>query len=232
LGRRAEAIEEYRQALRIAPDYAHAHNNLGSLLMAARQLEDAQAHFERALAIDPSYAEAHNNLGKLLGYEGRTTEAAEHLRRALAIKDSYPEAHYNLAQVLAAQGRALEAVGHYTAALAQFPDWLPALSDLAWMRATHPDPRVRDPRQAVSLAERARALASDKDPTVLDALAAAYAAAGRFDEAVVRARSALDLLTGREAESGRPQLEERLALYQQRRPYLDTRGHGPVRSSP
>jgi Tfp pilus assembly protein PilF/mono/diheme cytochrome c family protein len=231
-GRRAEAIEEYREALRIAPDYAHAHNNLGSLLMAAQRLDEAQSHFRRALAIDPSYAEAHNNLGKLLAYEGRTTEAAEHLRQALSIRDAYPEAHYNLAQVLAAQGRGLEAVGQYTAALAQFPDWLPALSELAWIRATHPDSRVRDARQAVSLAERARARADGKDPTALDVLAAAYAAAGRFDDAVAIARSALDLLGGRGAESGRSELSDRYALYQQRQPYVDTKGRGPVRSLP
>jgi tetratricopeptide (TPR) repeat protein/mono/diheme cytochrome c family protein len=231
-GRRVEAIDEYRQALRIEPDYAHAHNNLGSLLMAALQLDEARSHFQRALAIDPSYAEAHNNLGKLLAYEGRTAEAVDQLRQALSIRDGYPEAHYNLAQVLAAQGHALEAVREYTAALASSPDWLPALSELAWIRATHPDSRARDSRQAVSLAERARALANGKDPTALDVLAAAYAAAGRFDEAVVCARSALDLLQGREAGSGRSELEERSALYQQRRPYLDTQGRGPVRSSP
>jgi tetratricopeptide (TPR) repeat protein/mono/diheme cytochrome c family protein len=231
-GRRAEAIDEYRQALRIAPDYAHAHNNLGSLLMAALQLDEARSHFQRALAIDPSYAEAHNNLGKLLAYEGRTAEAAEHLRQALSIRDAYPEAHYNLAQVFVTQGRALEAVREYAAALARLPDWLPALSELAWIRATHPDSRVRDAREAVSLAEHARVLASDKDPTALDVLAAAYAAAGRFDEAIVCARSALDLLAGREAASGRSELNERSALYQQRQPYLDTRGRGPVRPSP
>ena len=69
--------------------------------------------------------------------------------------------------------------------------------ELGWIRATHPDARVRDARQAVSLAERARARASVKDPTALDVLAAAYAAAGRFDDAVVNARSALDVLGGR-----------------------------------
>ena len=154
------------------------------------------------------------------------------MRQALSIKDGYAEAHYNLAQVLAAQGRGLEAVDQYSAALAQSPDWLPALSELAWIRATHPDSRVRDARQAVSLAERARARANGKDPTTLDVLAAAYAAAGRFDEAVASARSALDLLGGRGSGSGWSELNERYALYQQQRLYLDTQGRGPVRVSP
>jgi tetratricopeptide (TPR) repeat protein len=231
-GRRAEAIDEYREALRIAPDYAHAHNNLGSLLMADRQLDEARSHFQRALAIDPSYAEAHNNLGKLLAYEGHTAEATDHLRKAISIRDGFAEAHFNLGQVLAAQGRAPEAVREYADALTSLPDWLPALNELAWIRATHPDAKIRDARQAVSLAERARAVANGKDPTAFDVLAAAYAAAGRFEEAVASARSALDLLPGRGAESSRSELEERSVLYQQRRPYVDTRGRGPVRSSP
>ena len=232
LGRRSEAMEEYRQALRLAPDYAHAHNNLGSLLMAAQRLDEAATHFQRAIEVDPEYAEARNNLGRLLAFEGRIDEAAGQLRRALAIKESYPEAHYNLAQVLIAQNRATEAIGHYNTALVLFPDWLPAVSELAWIRATHPDSSVHDFPQAVALAERAVALTNGRDPMALDVLAAAYAAAGRFDEAVVRTRSALDLLMGREAENGRAELEQRSRLYQQRRPYIDSQGRGPVRSSP
>ena len=61
---------------------------------------------------------------------------------------------------------------------------------------------------------------------------AAYAAAGRFDEAVVSARSALDLLGGRGAGSSWSELNERYALYQQRQPYLDAQGRGPVRAGP
>ena len=227
-GRRNEAMDEYREALRLSPDYAHAHNNLGSLLLAARQLEDAAAHFRRALEIDPGYADAHNNLGRLLAFQGRPGEAADHLQRAIAIKPTYPEAHYSLAQVFAAQGRVSDAIGHYRTALAFMPDWLPALNDLAWILATHPDAGVRDSRQAVAVAERAVTLTNGRDATALDVLAAANAAVGRFDEAVVRAKAALDLLAGRES-AGLADLQERFALYQQRRPFVDAQGRGPVR---
>jgi tetratricopeptide (TPR) repeat protein/mono/diheme cytochrome c family protein len=228
-GQRDEAIDQYRQALRLSPDYAHAHNNLGSLLMATRELDEAAVHLRRALEIDPQYAEAHNNLGRLLAYEGRIDDASDHLRRALAIRESYPEAHYSLAQVLMTQGRVLDAAGHYRAALTLVPDWLPVLTELAWLLATHPDASVRDSRAAVLLADRAVTLTNGRDATALDVLAASDAAAGRFDEAVMREQAALDLLRGREAADMQAGARERLALYQERRPYLDVRGRGPVR---
>jgi spermidine synthase len=72
----------------------------------------------------------------------------------------------------------------------------------------------------VSLAERA-ALSSAPDPSVADTLAAAYAAAGRYDEAVRVAEQAL-----RQVEAGGPpalaeQVRARLALYRAGRPYRE-----------
>jgi Flp pilus assembly protein TadD len=93
-----------------------------------------------------------------------------------------------------------------------------ALSGLAWIRATAADAELRDAGEAVRLAERAASLTGRRDLAVLDALGAAYAAAGRFDEAVAVARSGAEI-----AGSGQPavaaQFRERLALYQGHRPY-------------
>jgi tetratricopeptide (TPR) repeat protein len=225
-GRSEEGIAQYRHALALQPDYAYAHNNLASVLLARRELEEAAAHLTRAIEIDPGYAEAHNNLGKLLAFEGRAAEAVDHLSRAISIREAYPEAHYNLAQVLAGHDRAPEAIMHYRAALALSPEWPPALIELAWMLATHPDGRVRDSREAIRLAQRAAALTKQRDPVALDVLAAAYASDGRFDAAVASARAAEALIGGRAAST---EIRQRLALYEQRRPYVDTQGVGPLR---
>lgn len=230
-GRREEAIGQFRIALQIDSDYAYARNNLGSLLLGKGEFEEARAHFERALAIDPRYAEAHNNLGRLLAYEGRTDEAAAHLTRALAVREDYAEAHFNLARVLLTQDRAAEAVAHYRRASALLPEWLPALGELAWTLATDPSAGARDATEAVLLAERAVELTKRQDPAALDGLAAAYAAAGRFDEAVAIAQRAAGL-----AQTASPkavaQIAQRLALYQQRQPYIDARRLGPVSRQP
>ena len=58
-----EAIGHYEQALRIKPDYAEAHNNLGIALVQAGRMQEAIGHYEQALRIKPDYAEAHYNLG-------------------------------------------------------------------------------------------------------------------------------------------------------------------------
>jgi len=106
------------------------------------------------------------------------------------------------------------------------------LSDLSWILATHPDPRVRDSRQAIALAERAAALTRKRDPIVLDVLAAAYASGGRFDAAIATAQAAVDLVPERDAARASTDIMQRLALYRQQQPYVDTRGTGPIRVGP
>src|SRR5204862_2706371 len=174
----------------LKPGYAPAHNNLGSVLLARGNLEEAALHFRSAIEIDAAQADAHNNLGKLLAFQGHSDEALDHLRRALEIRPEYPDAHYNLARTLLAQGHVSEAADHYRAALALRPDWLPVLGEAAWLLATHPDARVRDPGMAVSFAERGAALTNRRDPVLLDVLAAAYAATGGFEKAIATARAA------------------------------------------
>ena len=71
LGRIQEAIAHYEQALRIKPDYAEAHNNLGIALAQTGKIEDAIGQYEQALRIKPDYAEAHYNLGNALAASGQ-----------------------------------------------------------------------------------------------------------------------------------------------------------------
>ena len=70
-GQAREAIEHYQQALRIKPDYAEAHNNLGIALLQEGKIEEAIAQYEQALRINPDFAEAHYNLGIALEQAGR-----------------------------------------------------------------------------------------------------------------------------------------------------------------
>jgi hypothetical protein len=93
-------------------------------------------------------------------------------------------------------------------------------NNLAWLLATHRDPAVRAPDEAVVHGERAAAL-KDEDPAVRDTLAAAYAAAGRFDEAVATA----NLAARRAREEGQPELaraiEERRDFYRRGRTWIE-----------
>ena len=80
-----QAIEHYRQAVALRPDYAEAHYNLGRLLVEKGQLNDAIAHYERAATINPADAEAQNNLGVTLFGIGRADDAIAHYQKALEI---------------------------------------------------------------------------------------------------------------------------------------------------
>ncbi|NMX21419.1 hypothetical protein C5S30_03090, partial [ANME-1 cluster archaeon GoMg4] len=70
-----EAEEECREALRIDPDHAKAHNNFGILLAELKRFEEAEKEYREAIRIKTDFARAHNNLGVLLGKLKRFEEA-------------------------------------------------------------------------------------------------------------------------------------------------------------
>ena len=219
-GRTAEAIVQFRESLALNQESAPTHYNLGLALSMRRAYDEAAAEFERALAIDPDYAEAHNNLGAMMHLSGQFEKAAVHYRRAAALKPDNAEAHSNLGRLLTLQGKPADAVEAFTRALALQPDAASALSGLAWVRATTADPAVRDAAASIRLAEHAADLTSRRDPSVLDTLAAAYAAGGRFDEARTTAREAMTMAEGTGMEPLWLELRERLKLYEQRTAYI------------
>src|SRR5438093_333712 len=192
-----DAIAEYRASLSLNADSAPTHYNLGFALSMRGRRDEARGAFEQALRLDPEYAQAHNNLGAMLQLAGRAGEALDHFRRAVALRPDNVDAQINLAQLLSAQGRAREALDHFEAALTLRGDSAQALAGIAWIRATVADPSLRNSEQAVTFAERAAAATGRRDLSVLDALAAAYASAGRFDDAVAFVESGLNLATAR-----------------------------------
>jgi tetratricopeptide (TPR) repeat protein len=213
-----EAIAEYRESLRLNRESAPTHYNLGYALSARGRRDEALAEFEEALRIDPDYAQAHNNLGALQQIAGRAEAALEHYRRATMLRPDNVESHANFGQLLSIRGRSAEAAAQFSAALALNADTVQALAGLAWIRATAADPSLRDAAEAVRLAERAGELTRHQDVTAIDALAAAYAEAGRFDEAVRVARSGLAHATAAGQAPVADQFRQRIELYQKRQP--------------
>ena len=213
-----EAIAEYQQSLRLNRESAPTQYNLGFALAARGRRGEAMAAFEEALRIDPAYAQAHNNLGALLQIGGQQEAALEHFRRAAALRPDNVESHTNLGQLLSIRGRAAEAAAQFAEALALRGDNIQALAGLAWIRATASDPALRDAAEAIRLAERADEGGRHQDVTTLDALSAAYAAAGRFEEAVRVARSGLNLATIAGQVAVAAQFRQRLELYQKGQP--------------
>ncbi len=190
-----EAIESYRKAIQVNPNYAAAMNNLGSTLAAEGQLDEAIESYRKALQLNPNFSEALNNLGAALAARGQFDEAIENYRKAIQVNPNRPETFLHLGMTLGQAGRTREAVAQYREALRLNPNLAGALNNLAWVLAASSDDGVRNGPEAVRLAERACELTHYGDPSFIDTLAAAYAEAGRFPEAVTAEEKAEQLAT-------------------------------------
>jgi len=119
IGRYQEAIEDYKQAIRINPDYAEAHYNLGVAYGELGRNQEAIDSFKQAIRIKQAarfnigLAEAHYNLGIIYGKLGRDQEAIESFKQAIKIKPDYVEAHCIL-------GAAYLEIGDKEAALEEY----------------------------------------------------------------------------------------------------------------
>ncbi len=217
-GRTAAAIRHYQRSIELDSASATAHYNLATLLAAGGALDEAVRHFRRAVALRPGHAAAHNNLGAVLRALGRLAEAMPYFERAVALDAGNAAAHNNLASALASTGRPADAVRHYRRALELEPDGVESLTSLAWILATTGEARLHAPGEAATLAERAAALTSRRDVNVLATLAAAYAAAGRFDDALEAQRQAIALAQPIGDPALLAELQRRSTLYMRQQP--------------
>jgi tetratricopeptide (TPR) repeat protein len=214
-GRLARALTHFEAAVRLDPNHAEAHNNLGVIFEARRDPTRAEMHYERALALDPGMTEARSNLGNVLLARGDLAGAQAHYEAALVGNPDFSEAHNNLGFVLAQQGRLAEAASHYRRAIELRPDLTQAAGSLAWILATSPDPSLRSGGEALIHAERCTVATGQTDVVCLEALAAAHAELGDFEQAV-RWQT---LAVTRAAAGGQRAPRSRLELYRSGRPY-------------
>jgi len=219
-GRRTEALAAYNKALELDPRYALAHNDLGNILLQLGRTDQAMDHFQQAAEILPDFAEARFNVAEVFLARGRLDDAISQYKKALEIRPDLDGAEYKLGNIFAQQGRESEAVSHYERALKIRPDQAPACNNLAWLLAASPDPSLRNGPRAIELAQRANQLARGGNPVFLGTLAAAYAEAGQFGEAVKTIERALPLAANDAALTRA--LEKQNALYKSGTPFRET----------
>jgi tetratricopeptide (TPR) repeat protein len=221
-GHTNEAATAFANALRLEPDLAQKSLESGKTSSARGELNAALASFATAVWLKPDSAEAHEEFGLLLARTGKIEDAISHFQEGLRLRPD-AKAYYNLGLARVVQGKPAEAISNYRQAIALTPDWADALNDLAWLLATCHTPEVRSAAEAIRLAERACELSAGKEPRYCGTLAAAYAEAGRFDDAVRTAEKAKDLALA----AGQRELADRnaqlLELYRSQKPYHDER---------
>jgi Tfp pilus assembly protein PilF len=230
-GRPREAEAEYREALRLKPDYPIAHNDLGTVLAEQGRPREAEAEFREAVRLKPDYPRAHYNLGNALRDQGRPKEAEAAFREAIRLQPDYPEAHCNPGHTLRQQGRFAEALvclkrGHElglkqpgwrypSAQWVQQAERLAALESklAAFLKGTYRPTdnqerlglvEISVPKQRYRAAAQLYADAFAADPKAADDLRAGH----RYNAA----RSAALAAAGRGTDAPQPNIEERARL--------------------
>jgi tetratricopeptide (TPR) repeat protein len=215
------AAAAFNRAAKIDPGYAAPYWNLGHVALLQGDVGAAADAYRKAA--DREYTTS--GVWRLGGYLRedlkRLPGAVAALNRAIELNPRDFLARYILGQILQDQGRYAEAEQAYLGAIQAEPASVLPHDGLARLLAACPDDMVRDGKRAVQYATTACERTGSNDPYCLDTLAAAYAAAGQFEEAVRYQTRAL----GDPAFMGdlRTAATHRLELYRQNEPFREKR---------
>jgi len=175
----------------------------------------AIADYDAAIRANPQYAIAFANRGLAKRDKGDVDGGIADLSRAIEINPMFAPAYVARGVSKLRTGDAESAIVDYTRAIEIDPKLAAAYNSLAWALATALQPAVRDGRRAVETALKACELSEWKNPTYLDTLAASYARAGNFSDAVRWQHKALESPRPADAEA----FAQRLRLYEEGKPW-------------
>jgi tetratricopeptide (TPR) repeat protein len=221
-GQFGEAIGNFYKAIQINPSYTDALNNLGNALAVKGRLDEAIENYRKAIQLNPNSFKTLDNLGIALTVRGQFNEAIGNYCQAIQLNSNRPEIFFHLGMTLGQLGRTREAVAQYREALRLNPNLAGALNNLAWVLAASPDDGLRDGAEAVRLAERACELTHYGEPLFIGTLAAAYAEAGRFPEAVATAEKAEQLAAAAGLAAVAAKNRQLRELYRAGKPYHES----------
>ena len=176
---------------------------------------------EKAVECYPESVKAQDNLGGLLLKFNQVDKAIEHYEKAVEVNPKAAIMHYKLGVLFLQQGSLDEAVGSFTEAMRAKPGWVQPMNNTAWLMATHKDAAFYNPQEAIRLAQKVCELTKYKRADFLDTLSVAYAAAGRFGEAIATAEKALELVQSPEQFKLAEEIRKHLSLYKAGEPYVE-----------
>ncbi len=214
-----EAVARYKTALEINPDLAYVHSNLARALAAQGKNGEAIESCIVSLNLEPARPGIHQFTGDLFLELGKTEKAASHYEEAIRLNPKLAAVRNKLGEIYYQQGEFEKALAHWNDALKINPDWVSVLNNIAWLKAAYEDKKFHDPKAAIRLGQRACELTGYTRPALLHTLSVAYAADGRFGEAIETAQKAMSL-----AEAGGQNrliqiIQNALQLYKANQPY-------------
>jgi arylsulfatase A-like enzyme len=217
VGRLEEAKAQANAAIELDPKYHPAHVALGNALQKEERYAEALEEFTKVLELKPEILLTHTNFVTCLVKLGRVDEALVHARLLVEKKPLKPDYRIGLASLLRQGGRMDELKTVLEDGLAQQDAGLRVFA--AWEFATSPSESVRDGARAVGLCEELLDAGVPRGADLLDTLAAAYAEAGRFDDAVKTADEAIALAQAGQRADLSEAIAGRATLYRSKQPF-------------
>ena len=225
LGRPHDAIVHFQKATELQPGFAEAEYNLGDTLFKGKRYEEAVRQFQKVIEVlgrdrntNALYRSAQSELARTFMQTGKYQDALACLQSAVALMPADPDLRANLGMCQAALGRRAPAMANFREALKLGSDSVTLINNLAWLLATETDDTARNGAEAITLAQRACTLTQYRQPSLLDTLSAAYAQAGRFDDAVETAEKARALWSAAGDQSMAQADESLLKIYRDHKP--------------
>ena len=188
------AVQMFREALRLDPDFVLAHAGLGEAYWHKYQatrdsvwVDSAIAASDHALILDPYQAQVHISLGIIYQGTGKIEGAIEEFERAVALQPMSDAAHRWLGRCYVQQGEMERAIDYFRKAIALRPGYWENYSRLGF--CYHTFGRYRD------AAEQFRRVITIQPDNYLgyDNLGAMYIFLGLYEEAVTIQRRAIEI---------------------------------------
>jgi tetratricopeptide (TPR) repeat protein len=215
-GQVADAEARLRDVLSEKTDLIEPRVLLGTILRRQDRTGEAARVLEDALSIDSTSPEAHAAYADVLFVQGEIAGACAHYATAIDFGEDSGEVHLRLGDALLRQGAFAKAIEHYRQAVRSLAPDAETLSRIAWLLATCPQIELRDCRAAMDLAWSACELTQFRHPGPLEALAAACAECGDFEQAVQWERRAIELASGANDVAAVQGFQSRLTQYEDR----------------
>jgi len=149
--------------------------------------------------------------------KGDFDQAISHYTKAIEISPQFINAYYNRALAWAGKGNYDQAITDYTKAMELNPRCVKAYNNMAWLLATCPDKRIRNGAKAVEFAQKAATLNPKVD--ILDTLAASFAEAAKFDDAMGILKNIITLVKDKDETEKLSEYNERLKFYEAHKPW-------------
>ncbi len=185
-GKLDEASAEFREALRLDPDYAPAHAGLAMIHYDQGRLDQAMAECRKTLGLDPDSEVAHYILGRAHYDQDNLVAAIAEYEGAIQLAPDYDEAHFNLGIAYAAQDRWDDAAAEWEETINLNPDFAEAHYNLGLFYTN------RDSDRAITAFQEAIRLDPDHAKAYFK-LGLLYSAQDRFDEAIAEYEEAIRL---------------------------------------